>query len=175
MPEMNLPVESVSTETAEQLFASAARAMGGNRGRAVGYNRVSIPVSETVRRDYYSVPEPDEPTMEMDTAFVSQTEDWFDRGATTVIPSAVVFGSYGEYDEEPYDESYAEEDFEPTNADLEEEVAFSALADALDRHAQVYGDIGLTRPRFHDYGFGRGISFDGPDFYEDEFEDGEEN
>lgn len=161
MSEMNRPVESVSTEMAEQLFASAARAMGGNRGRAVGYNRVSIPVSEEVRRNYYTEAEPDEPTMEMDSVPAIETEDWFDRGATTVIPSAVVFDSY----EEEYDDEY-----EPTNADLEEEVAFSALADALDRHAQVYGDIGRTRPRFHDYGFGRGISFDGPDYYEDEEE-----
>ena len=171
MSEMNRPVESVSTEMAEQLFASAARAMGGNRGRAVGYNRVSIPVSEEVRRKYYPEPEVDEPTAEMEPVPVIETEDWFDRGATTVIPSAVVFDSY----EEPYDDSYEEEAFEPTDADLEEEVAFSALADALDRHAQVYGDIGLTRPRFHDYGFGRGISFDGPDYFEDESEDEEEN
>lgn len=175
MSEMNRPVESVSTEAAEQLFASAARAMGGNRGRAVGYNRVSIPVSEEVRRKYYPEPEPDEPTTELDPVPAIETEDWFGRGATTVIPSAVVFDSYEEPYDEPYEEAYEEEPFEPTNADLEEEVAFSALAEALDRHAQVYGDIGSTRPRFHDYGFGRGISFDGPDFFEDEYEDEEEN
>lgn len=160
MSEMNRPVESVSTEMAEQLFASAARAMGSNLGRAVGYNRVSIPVSEEVRRNYYTEAEPEEPTATFEPVPFG-SEDRFDFRSTAVIPSAVVFDSY----EEEYDDEY-----EPTNADLEEEVAFSALADALDRHAQVYGDIGRTRPRFHDYGFGRGISFDGPDYYEDEEE-----
>ncbi len=164
MPEMNRPVESVSTETAEQLFASAARAMGGNRGRAVGYNRVSIPVSGALYRELF--PEVDEPT----TAFepVAQ-DDWeeaerFDFRSTAYIPSAVVFDSY--------EDEYEEDDYEPTNADIEEEVAFSALADALDRHADVYGDMGRSRStRFHDYGFGMGITFDGPSYFDDDEEE----
>ena len=90
-------------------------------------------------------------------------DDRYDFGATTVIPNAVVFDYYDDYEDE-YDD-----DFEPTNADLEEEVSFSALEEALNRHKQVYGDTRKgRRNRYHDYGFGMGITFDGPDYEDDE-------
>ena len=90
-------------------------------------------------------------------------DDRYDFGATTVIPNAVVFDYYDDYEDE-YDD-----DYEPTNADLEEEVSFSALEEALNRHKQVYGDTRKgRRNRYHDYGFGMGITFDGPDYEDDE-------
>ena len=91
-------------------------------------------------------------------------DERYDFGATTVIPSAVVFDYYDDYDEE-----YDDEDYEPTNEEIEEEVAFSALEQALNRHKEVYGDTRKgRRNRYHDYGFGMGISFDGPDYEDDE-------
>ena len=91
-------------------------------------------------------------------------DERYDFGATTVIPGAVVFDYSDDYDEE-----YDDEDYEPTNEEIEEEVAFSALEQALNRHKEVYGDTRKgRRSRYHDYGFGMGISFDGPDAYEDD-------
>ena len=161
MADLKRPVEEVSAAEAEQLFASAARALGGTGGRSAGFRRVSIPVPEPIR------PEPEraeESTIVLDPVpAVSEEADRFGFGSTTVIPSAVVFDRY---EDEGYGE---EEEFEPTNADIEEEVAFSALEEALRRHADVYGDPRQNRrDRYHDYGFGMGITFDGPAGYEDD-------
>ncbi len=121
MADTKKPIEEVSMEDAQAMFANAAKAMGGSQGRSAGFRRVSIPVSEPVR------------------------------------PSRVS-------SEEEYDD-----DYEPTNEELEEEVAFSALEQALNRHKEVYGDTRKgRRNRYHDYGFGMGISFDGPDYEDDE-------
>ena len=130
--------------------------MGGTGGRSAGFRRVSIPVPKPVRAE--------ESTVVLDPVpVVSEEADRFGFGSTTVIPSAVVFDRY---EDEAYGE---EEEFEPTNADLEEEVAFSALEDALRRHADVYGDPRQNRRnRYHDYGFGMGITFNGPSGYEDD-------
>ena len=63
-------------------------------------------------------------------------DERYDFGATTVIPSAVVF---------------------------------DYLEQALNRHKEVYGDTRKgRRNRYHDYGFGMGISFDGPDYEDDD-------
>ena len=145
MDELRNPAETVSATDAERLFAAAANAMGGDRARPAGRNRVSIPVS------VYDVPEQDpEPFEEMEDIYSFAS-------SSAYIPSAVVFDRY-------------EDDYEPSNEALEEEVAFSALEQALNRHREVYGDAARHRPRFHDYGFGRGISFDGPSYEDDEEE-----
>lgn len=229
MAEQKKPVKEVSAAEAEELFANAAKALGGNRGRSAGFRRVSIPVSEPVRPDPLPKSAPvEEPVKEPEPVVIpapqklqSERKAWYlrkkqeeeeqdlpvsrqklearqearraketeedddvrvyepsdsyessevsssgyDFGATTVIPSAVTFDYGEEYDE-------YEEDYEYTDADLEEEVAFSALEQALNRHADVYGDPRKNRRnRYHDYGFGMGITFDGPSYYEDDEDD----
>ena len=225
MADTKKPIEEVSVEDAQAMFANAAKALGGSQGRSAGFRRVSIPVSEPVRpaplpkeetpveapvveERYVEPVRPVEPAVpekpqskrkawylkkrkeeEEESLPISKDklrerkaareaaeeaedeyEDEFDRderfdfGATTVIPSAVVFDYY----EDDYDE-YDDDDYEPTNEELEEEVAFSALEQALNRHKEVYGDTRKgRRNRYHDYGFGMGISFDGPDYEDDE-------
>lgn len=251
MADTKKPIEEVSAEDAQAMFANAAKALGGSQGRSAGFRRVSIPVSEPIRPEplpteapavveeiidgerYVAPAEPPVRTVEPEkpqskrkawylkkrkeeeeeslpiskdklrerkaareaaeeaavvaTAAVEEPEDEdiriaetrpsrvssdeeyddyderFDFGATTVIPSAVVFDYYGD---EEYDEN--DDDYEPTNEELEEEVAFSALEQALNRHKEVYGDTRKgRRNRYHDYGFGMGITFDGPDDDED--------
>lgn len=248
MAETKKPIEEVSVEDAQAMFANAAKALGGTQGRSAGFRRVSIPVSEPVRPaplpkeeanveapvveeiidgERYVAPsappartaEPEKPQSKrkawylkkrkeeeeeslpiskdklrerkaareaaeeaeaaaaasVAAAVVDETveddyddydgyeNDRFDFGATTVIPNAVVFDYYDDDDE------YDEDDYEPTNEELEEEVAFSALEQALNRHKEVYGDTRKgRRNRYHDYGFGMGITFDGPDAYEDD-------
>lgn len=229
MAEQKKPVKEVSAAEAEELFANAAKALGGSRGRSAGFRRVSIPVSEPVRPDPLPktaaveepVKEPEPVVIPAPQKLQSERKAWYlrkkkeeeeqdlpisrqklearkearaaeaaaeeddvrvyepsdshessevsssgyDFGATTVIPSAVTF-DYGE-EYEDYDE-----DYEYTDADLEEEVAFSALEQALNRHADVYGDPRKNRRnRYHDYGFGMGITFDGPSYYEDDEDD----
>lgn len=223
MAEQKKPVEAVSAAEAEELFANAAKALGGNRGRSAGFRRVSIPVSGPVRSDPLPKAAPaEEPETEPEAVVIpppqklqSERKAWYlrkkkeeeeqdlpisreklearrearqaeasaeeddvriyeasdapevssggyDFAATTVIPSAVTFDYGEEYDE----------DYEYTDADLEEEVAFSALEQALNRHADVYGDPHRgRRSRYHDYGFGMGITFDGPSVYEDDEDD----
>lgn len=153
MADPKKPIEEVSAEDAQALFASAAKALGGSEGRSAGFRRVSIPVSEPVR------PEPlPEPLPEPEPDY----EEYHARRSTPVIPSAVVFDYYEDEDDD---------DYEPTQEDLEEEAAFSALEAALGRHKQMYGDHSRKRGnRYHDYGFGMGISFDGLDNYDDEEE-----
>ncbi len=230
MAELKKPVEEVSAAEAEELFANAAKALGGNRGRSAGFRRVSIPVSEPVRPDPLpkttpveeAVKEPEPVVIPAPQKLQSERKAWYlrkkqeeeeqdlpisrqklearhearlaeeaaeeddirvyesdaseepsgvsssgyDFAATTVIPSAVTF-DYGEEYGEEYDG-----DYEYTDADLEEEVAFSALEQALNRHADVYGDPRKNRRnRYHDYGFGMGITFDGPSYYEDDEDD----
>ncbi|MGX8691424.1 MAG: hypothetical protein ACSW70_02295, partial [Eubacteriales bacterium] len=249
MAETKKPIEEVSVEDAQAMFANAARALGGTGGRSEGFRRVSIPVSEPVRPEplpteeaktvveevidgeRYVAPsapparpaEPEKPQSKRKAWYLKKRQeeeeeslpiskeklrerkaareaaeeagaiataaaaapvveefeedediriaesrpsrvsteddyddDRYDSGATTVIPSAVVFDYYDDYEDE-YDD-----DYEPTNADLEEEVSFSALEEALNRHKKVYGDTRKgRRNRYHDYGFGMGITFDG--------------
>lgn len=248
MADTKKPIEEVSMEDAQAMFANAAKAMGGSQGRSAGFRRVSIPVSEPVRpaplpKEEIKVEEPvveerfvepvrpaepaapekpqskrkawylrkrkeeeeeslpiskeklrerkaareaaEEAEVVAAAAVVAEDEDIriaesrpsrvsseeefddyddrYDFGATTIIPNAVVFDYYDDEDEE-YDD-----DYEPTNEELEEEVAFSALEQALNRHKEVYGDTRKgRRNRYHDYGFGMGISFDGPDYEDDE-------
>ncbi len=236
MAETKKPIEEVSVEDAQAMFANAAKALGGTGGRSEGFRRVSIPVSEPVRPEplpteeakpvveeiidgeRYVAPaahpvrtvEPEKPQSKRKAWYLKKRqeeeeeslpiskeklrerkaareaaedediriaephpsrlsteddydEDRYDFGATTVIPNAVVFDYYDDYEDE-YDD-----DYEPTNADLEEEVSFSALEEALNRHKQVYGDTRKgRRNRYHDYGFGMGITFDGPDYEDDE-------
>ena len=257
MAETKKPIEEVSVEDAQAMFANAAKALGGTGGRSAGFRRVSIPVSEPVRPEplpteeakpvveeiidgeRYVAPaappvrtvEPEKPQSKRKAWYLKKrqeeeeeslpiskeklrerkaaareaaeeaeaiaaaavaapvveelaedediriaeshpsrlsteddyNDDRYDFGATTVIPSAVVFDYYDDYEDE-YDD-----DYEPTNADLEEEVSFSALEEALNRHKQVYGDTRKgRRNRYHDYGFGMGITFDGPDSEDDE-------
>lgn len=236
MAETKKPIEEVSVEDAQAMFANAAKALGGTGGRSEGFRRVSIPVSEPVRPEplpteeakpvveeiidgeRYVAPaahpvrtvEPEKPQSKRKAWYLKKRqeeeeeslpiskeklrerkaareaaedediriaephpsrlsteddydEDRYDFGATTVIPNAVVFDYYDDYEDE-YDD-----DYEPTNADLEEEVSFSALEEALNRHKQVYGDTRKSRRnRYHDYGFGMGITFDGPDYEDDE-------
>ena len=259
MADTKKPIEEVSVEDAQAMFANAAKALGGTQGRSAGFRRVSIPVSEPVRPEPLSTEEaktvveevidgeryvapaapparpaePEKPQSERkawylkkrqkeeeeslpiskeklrerkaareaaeeaevieaaavaapiveeleedediriaesrpsrdssDDEYDDYEDDRYDFGATTVIPSAVVFDYYDDY-EDGYDD-----DYEPTNADLEEEVSFSALEEALNRHKQVYGDTRKgRRNRYHDYGFGMGITFDGPDYEDDE-------
>ena len=153
MADTKKPFEEVSAEDAQAMFANAAKALGGSQGRSAGFRRVSIPVSEPVRPSRISSED------EYD-----DYDERYDFGATTVIPGAVVFDYSDDYDEE-----YDDEDYEPTSEEIEEEVAFSALEQALNRHKEVYGDTRKgRRSRYHDYGFGMGISFDGPDAYEDD-------
>ena len=228
MPDIKKPVEEVSAEEAQQLFANAAKALGGNRARATGFHRVSIPVEEPVRSNPVPKTEPvrpaeepvtvaeevaaaveapveetrsskrkawylrrrkeeeegavkisdkgrkeaaplpeEEPVREYEPAvreYDPEEEERYEFGATAVIPSAVVFDAYDDYEGEE-----DEEEYEYTGADIEEEVAFSALEEALRRHADVYGDPRKNRPnRYHDYGFGMGITFDGPSYEDDE-------
>ena len=255
MADTKRPIEEVSAEDAQAMFANAAKALGGTQGRSAGFRRVSIPVSEPVRPDplpketpepemveeiidgeRYVAPaeppvrkvEPEKPQSKRKAwylrkrkeeeeeslpiakdklrerkaareaaeeaavvaaaATVEEPEDEdiriaetrpsrvssddeyddyderFDFGATTVIPSAVVFDYYGD-EEDEYDD-----DYEPTNEELEEEVAFSALEQALNRHKEVYGDTRKgRRNRYHDYGFGMGITFDGPDADDEDY------
>lgn len=236
MAETKKPIEEVSVEDAQAMFANAAKALGGTGGRSEGFRRVSIPVSEPVRPEplpteeakpvveeiidgeRYVAPaappvrtvEPEKPQSKRKAWYLKKRQeeeeeslpiskeklrerkaareaaedediriaeshpsrlsteddyddDRYDFGATTVIPNAVVFDYYDDYEDE-YDD-----DYEPTNADLEEEVSFSALEEALNRHKQVYGDTRKgRRNRYHDYGFGMGITFDGPDYEDDE-------
>lgn len=258
MADTKKPIEEVSAEDAQAMFANAAKALGGSRGRSAGFHRVSIPVSEPIRPEplptekaepevveeiidgerYVAPSAPPERHVEQEkpqskrkawylkkrqeeeeeslpiskdklrerkaareaaeeaevyaaapvAAAVETAEEdediriaetrpsrvssddededndeRFDFGATTVIPSAVVFDYYGDEEDE------YEDDYEPTDADLEEEVAFSALEQALNRHKEVYGDTRKgRRNRYHDYGFGMGITFDGPDYGDDE-------
>ncbi|MBQ7228838.1 MAG: hypothetical protein IJS23_04420 [Clostridia bacterium] len=239
MAETKKPIEEVSVEDAQAMFANAAKALGGTGGRSAGFRRVSIPVSEPVRPEplpteeakpvveeiidgeRYVAPaappvrtvEPEKPQSKRKAWYLKKRQeeeeeslpiskeklrerkaareaaeeaedediriaeshpsrlsteddyddDRYDFGATTVIPNAVVFDYYDDYEDE-YDD-----DYEPTNADLEEEVSFSALEEALNRHKQVYGDTRKgRRNRYHDYGFGMGITFDGPDYEDDE-------
>lgn len=244
MADTKKPIEEVSAEDAQAMFANAAKALGGSRGRSAGFHRVSIPVSEPVRpaplpkeapqveapavveeiidgERYVAPSAPPERHVEQEKpqskrkawylkkrqeeeeeslpiskdklrerkaareaaededediriaenrpSRVSSDDEYddyderFDFGATTVIPSAVVFDYYGDEEDE------YEDDYEPTDADLEEEVAFSALEQALNRHKEVYGDTRKgRRNRYHDYGFGMGITFDGPDYGDDE-------
>lgn len=241
MADTKKPIEEVSMEDAQAMFANAAKAMGGSQGRSAGFRRVSIPVSEPVRpaplpKEEVKVEEPvaeerfvepvrpaepatpekpqskrkawylrkrkeeeeeslpiskdklrerkaareaaEEAEVVAAATVVAEDEDIriaenhpsrvsseeeYDFGATTIIPNAVVFDYYDDEDEE-YDD-----DYEPTNEELEEEVAFSALEQALNRHKEVYGDTRKgRRNRYHDYGFGMGISFDGPDYEDDE-------
>ncbi|MBQ8083062.1 MAG: hypothetical protein IJ241_02635 [Clostridia bacterium] len=256
MADTKKPIEEVSVEDAQAMFANAAKALGGSQGRSAGFRRVSIPVSEpvrpaplpkeepkveatveeTVEERFVEPVRPAEPAApekpqskrkawylkkrkeeeeeslpiskdklrerraareaaeeaeviaaaaaapvveelaedediriaESRPSSVSAEDDYddyddrFDFGATTVIPSAVVFDYYD-------DDEYDDDDYEPTNEELEEEVAFSALEQALNRHKEVYGDTRKgRRNRYHDYGFGMGISFDGPDYEDDE-------
>lgn len=244
MADTKKPIEEVSAEDAQAMFANAAKALGGSRGRSAGFHRVSIPVSEPIRPEPLPKAEPEpavveeiidgeryvapaappvrtvepEKTQSKRKAWylkkrkeeeeeslpiakdklrerraareaaeeseedediriaetrpsrVSTEEDYddyderYDFGATTVIPSAVVFDYYGDEEDE------YEDDYEPTNEELEEEVAFSALEQALNRHKEVYGDTRKgRRNRYHDYGFGMGISFDGPDADDEEY------
>ena len=241
MADTKKPIEEVSMEDAQAMFANAAKAMGGSQGRSAGFRRVSIPVSEPVRpaplpKEEVKVEEPlveerfvepvrpaepaapekpqskrkawylrkrkeeeeeslpiskeklrerkaareaaEEAEVVAAATVVAEDEDIriaenhpsrvsseeeYDFGATTIIPNAVVFDYYDDDDEE-YDD-----DYEPTNEELEEEVAFSALEQALNRHKEVYGDTRKgRRNRYHDYGFGMGISFDGPEYEDDE-------
>lgn len=191
MAETKKPLEEVSTEDAAAMFANAAKALGGDRGRSAGFRRVSIPVEEPVRPEPLPLEEPpkaktkqsergsqylrrreEEEAEEVRVYELSEPaseapeeQERYDFAATTVIPSAVTF-DYGE----EYDEEYDEEEL--TNEMLEEEIAFSALAAALDRHADVYGDPRKNRKnRYHDYGFGMGITFDGPSYDDDDEDD----
>ena len=233
MADPKKPLEEVSAEDAQAMFANAAKALGGDRGRQAGFRRVSIPVSEPVRPEPLAKepPKVEEPVVispveppkaeapapeknqskrkawylrkrkEEEEASVpiskeklaarqesrlaaaaaepaveeeedvriyhapepeEEPEERYDFAATTVIPSAVTF----DYGEEDYDD-YADD--EVTDEMIEEEMAFSALAAALDRHADVYGDPRKSRKnRYHDYGFGMGITFDGPSYYDED-------
>ena len=120
MADTKKPFEEVSAEDAQAMFANAAKALGGSQGRSAGFRRVSIPVSEPVRPSRISSED------EYD-----DYDERYDFGATTVIPGAVVFDYSDDYDEE-----YDDEDYEPTNEEIEEEVAFSALEQA-DRKSVV--------------------------------------
>lgn len=208
MAETKKPVEEVTAADAEAMFASAAKALGGNRARPAGFRRVSIPVDEPIRPEPLpttkaaaepvviapaeepSVASPSRPqssrkawylkrreeeeeleAAEAEAPVIEEAEEEeYDRGydfaATTVIPSAVTF-DYG-YEEE--DVAFDDDgEYEYTQADIEEEVAFTALEEALSRHADVYGDPRQSRShRYHDYGFGMGISFDGPSYFDEE-------
>lgn len=162
MADLKKPVEEVSAQEAQEMFANAAKALGGNKARSAGFHRVSIPVEKPMRPAEIEEPETVRTYEPEVREYEPEEEERYALGATTIIPSAVVFDSYEEYDEE-------EEEWEPSSADIEEEVAFSALEEALNRHAQVYGDMGeRRRHRYHDYGFGMGITFDGPSYFDDE-------
>ncbi len=238
MADPKKPIEEVSAEDAQALFASAAKALGGSEGRSAGFRRVSIPVSEPIRPEPLPKTEPKpepaaviEPEVPVEvaptkkkqskrkawylrkrkeeeeesipiskekqeerrtaraaaeeaaviaaTAEVAEAvsadvaeddyeEEYHARRSTPVIPSAVVFDYY-EDEEDDYDDY--DDDYEPTQEDIEEEASFSALEAALGRHKQMYGDNSRKRGnRYHDYGFGMGISFDGLDDYDDDDE-----
>lgn len=193
MAETKKPLEEVSVEDAEAMFANAAKALGGNRGRSAGFRRVSIPVEEPVRPEPLPVEKPpkakttqsergsrylrrreEEEAEEVrvyepseQAAEAPEEPERYDFAATTIIPSAVTFDYGDEYED---DEEYDDEEL--TNEMLEEEIAFSALEAALNRHAEVYGDPRKNRKnRYHDYGFGMGITFDGPSYDDDDEDD----
>lgn len=238
MADPKKPLEEVSAEDAQAMFANAAKALGGDRARQTGFRRVSIPVSEPIRPEPLAKepPKVEEPVViapvetpaaeapapqknqskrkawylkkrkEEEEASVpiskeklaarqearlaaaaaepaveeaedvriyrapepeEEPEERYDFSATTVIPSAVTFDYGEEYD---YEDEY--DDDEITNEMIEEEMAFSALEAALNRHADVYGDPRKNRRnRYHDYGFGMGITFDGPSYYDDDEDD----
>ena len=57
MADTKKPIEEVSVEDAQAMFANAAKALGGTQGRSAGFRRVSIPVSEPVRPEPLSTEE----------------------------------------------------------------------------------------------------------------------
>lgn len=102
---------------------------------------------------------------------LADTAEDADYGATSVFNPPDFF-----YDDDisfEDDEDYEEEEL--TDDEINEMIAFNALAASLDRHKDVYGDPRKhRRNRYHDYGFGMGITFDGVDNYadyEDDYED----
>lgn len=145
MADYKKPAEEVSAKEAEEAFANAAKAFGNFGRRSGGFQRVAIPAED--------------PTPEETPAPVAEAT----QVITPVTASAVV------EEVEEHSEDLPEE-YEPTADEVNEYIAFSALEDALNRHKDVYGTgekQGRGR-RYHDYGFGRGISFDGPSYWEDD-------
>ncbi len=64
MADTKKPIEEVSVEDAQAMFANAAKALGGTQGRSAGFRRVSIPVNEPVRPEPARPAEPEKPQSE---------------------------------------------------------------------------------------------------------------
>ena len=157
LPKEEAPAETVVIAPVEAPTASATSEPEGLGGPAKAQSR---------RKAWYLRRQKEEELEEEESVSTG-----YDFGGTTVIPSAVTFDYGDEYEGEDI-EFDDDEEYEYTEADVEEEAAFSALEQALSRHADVYGDPRKNRrARYHDYGFGMGISFDGPSYFDDEDDD----